>query len=123
VGHIAEWYGTQAWRIRNWNNIGNTIRVGQRLTIFVPSNNVSSFENINSMTFAQKQSLVRDRAAGRTTTVAASSPGSGPESYTVRANDNLWDIARAHNTSVDRIKQLNNLQSNRIVVGQVLRLR
>lgn len=122
VGHIAEWYGTQAWRVRSWNNIGNTIRVGQSLTIYVPSNRVGEFQNINSMTFSQKQALLRDRRAGRTTTVASSAP-TGGDTYTVRPNDNLWDIARAHNTTVNRIKQLNNLQSERIVVGQVLRVR
>jgi membrane-bound lytic murein transglycosylase D len=125
VGHIAEWYGTQAWRVRSWNNIGNSITVGQRLTIFVPANQLSMYENINSMSFAQKQSFVRDRRAGRITptTVASSGNATGPETYTVRPNDNLWDIARANNTTVDRIKQLNNLSSNNIIVGQVLRLR
>ncbi|MCH8494292.1 MAG: LysM peptidoglycan-binding domain-containing protein [Balneolales bacterium] len=122
VGHIAEWFGTQAWRVRSWNNIGNTIRVGQSLTIYVPSNRVGEFQNINSMTFSQKQAMLRDRRAGRTTTVASSAP-TGGDTYTVRPNDNLWDIARAHNTTVNRIKQLNNLQSERIVVGQVLRIR
>ena len=122
VGHIAEWFGTQAWRIRSWNNIGNTIRVGQSLTIYVPSSRVGEFQNINSMTFSQKQAMLRDRRAGRTTSVASSAP-TGGDTYTVRPNDNLWDIARAHNTTVNRIKQLNNLQSERIVVGQVLRIR
>ncbi|MCC5926734.1 MAG: LysM peptidoglycan-binding domain-containing protein [Bacteroidetes bacterium] len=126
IGHIAEWYGTQAWRIRNWNNIGNTIRVGQRLTIFVPANQLAMYQNVNAMTFAEKQAFVRDRRAGRVTPATVATTGSaatGADTYTVRPNDNLWDIARANNTTVDRIKQLNNLTSNRIVVGQVLRLR
>lgn len=126
IGHIAEWYGTQAWRIRNWNNIDNTIRVGQQLTIFVPANQLSMYENVNSMTFAQKQAFVRDRRAGRiqpTAVASGAGTSAGAETYTVRPNDNLWDIARAHNTTVDRLKQLNNLSSNRIVVGQVLRVR
>ena len=77
------------------------------------------------MTFAQK--LIpggMTRAAGRTTTVAASSARQAdrnPIPFVLTTT--CGDIARAHNTSVDRIKQLNNLQSNRIVVGQVLRLR
>jgi membrane-bound lytic murein transglycosylase D len=126
VGHIAEWYGVQAWQIRNWNNIGNTIRVGQRLTVFVPASRLAEFENVNNMTFSQKQAMLRDRRAGRTTTVAsapASTTPAGTDTYTVRPNDNLWDIAMAHNTTVDTIKQLNNLTSDRLTVGQVLRVR
>lgn len=122
VGHIAEWYGTQAWQIRSWNGISNNIRVGQRLVIFVPASRRAEFERVNEMSFSQKQAMVRDRRAGRTTNVASAS-NTGSETYTVQRNDNLWDIARAHGTTVDRLKQLNNLRSERIFVGQVLRVR
>jgi membrane-bound lytic murein transglycosylase D len=125
VGHVAEWYGTQAYRVRSWNNNSDNIRVGQRLVIFVPTSRVSEFENINSMDNAQKLAMMRNRRSGGgsanvATTVPASSSA---ETYTVRANDNLWDIARAHNTTVDRIKQLNNMRNDRIFAGQVLRVK
>jgi membrane-bound lytic murein transglycosylase D len=123
VGHISEWYGTEAWRLRNWNNIGNTIRVGQQLIVFVPASRLAEFESINAMNFSQKQAMLRDRRAGRTTTVAVASAPTGNDSYTVRPNDNLWDIAMAHNTTVANIKQLNNLTNDRLSVGQVLRIR
>jgi membrane-bound lytic murein transglycosylase D len=122
VGHIAEWYGTQAWRVRSWNGTTDNIRVGQRMVIFVPASRQADFANINNMSFNQKQAMVRDRRAGRTTNVASAS-STGPETYTVKRNDNLWDIAQAHGTTVDRIKQLNNLSTERINVGQVLRVR
>ncbi len=44
------------------------------------------------------------------------------ESYTVRAGDSLWEIAQTHGTTVDRIKQENNLRGSRIYAGQRLRL-
>lgn len=125
VGHIAEWYGTQTWRIRSWNNVNDNIRVGQRLLVFVPASRVAEFENISSMTNAQKQAMLRDRRSGTVTSnVASSQPAAtSAQTYTVRANDNLWDIARAHNTTVDRIKQLNNMRNDRIFAGQVLRVK
>lgn len=42
--------------------------------------------------------------------------------YTVKAGDSLEKIARAHHTSVDKIKQLNNMSSDLIVVDQQLYL-
>lgn len=40
--------------------------------------------------------------------------------YQVRAGDSLWAIARAHNTTVDRLRAENEIRSNRIYAGQVL---
>ncbi len=127
MGHIAEWFGTSAANIRSWNNTTNNIRVGQRLVVFVPAARLSEFEQINSMSFAQKQAMLRQRRSGgtstSTTTTTTASANTSAATYTVKPNDNLWDIARAHNTTVDRIKQLNNLRSERIHAGQVLRVR
>ncbi len=42
--------------------------------------------------------------------------------YKVKKGDNLSSIARKHNTSVDRIRQLNGLKSNALMVNQTLKL-
>lgn len=42
--------------------------------------------------------------------------------YTVRPGDTLYAIASRYNTTVDVIKRLNNLTSNVLSVGQVLRI-
>ncbi|HEX5726282.1 MAG TPA: DUF5715 family protein [Longimicrobiaceae bacterium] len=64
-------------------------------------------------------------SGGRT----ASSARSGGESrsrvanvtrYRVRRGDSLWTIARRHNTSVERLKAVNDMRSSRIVAGQTL---
>jgi LysM repeat protein len=42
--------------------------------------------------------------------------------YRVRRGDSLWDIARSHGTTVDRLKEENDLRGSRIYAGQVLRI-
>lgn len=42
--------------------------------------------------------------------------------YTVVSGDTLYSIAKKYNTNVDILKQLNNLSSNMIKIGQVLKL-
>jgi hypothetical protein len=56
--------------------------------------------------------------AGATSAAAAESGGA----YRVRRGDTLWAIARRHGTTVEQIKQANDLSGTRIVAGQVLRL-
>ena len=118
VGHIAEWFGTQAWLVRSWNNIGNLIQPGQRLTIYVPAHQRDQYAQLNNMTRAQRNSF---SVSSSTTRVAASGDGDY-RVYTVRPNDNLTVIARSFNTSVQAIQNLNNLQSTRIYPGQTLRI-
>lgn len=42
--------------------------------------------------------------------------------YLVRRGDSLWDIAKSHGTSVDRLKQENDLKGSRIYAGQLLQV-
>lgn len=43
--------------------------------------------------------------------------------YTVKAGDNLYTIARRYNTSVDNLVELNDLTSSNLTIGQVLKIR
>lgn len=42
--------------------------------------------------------------------------------YVVQKGDSLWSIASKNNTTVDNIKKLNNLSSNTLQIGQLLKL-
>ena len=51
--------------------------------------------------------------------------GTNPDSmisYTVKKGDSLYGIARVYKTTVQDIKKLNNLQSNALSIGQVLKI-
>ena len=42
--------------------------------------------------------------------------------HTVKKGDTLYSIAKQYNTTVDQIKQLNNLTSNTLTIGEILKL-
>lgn len=123
IGHIAEWYDVRAFEIRAWNGIGNTIRVGQNLTVYVPSNNQAHYKKVNSMSYSQKQELERKQRRGENILLAsASSTSNGYRTYTVQRNDTLGEIAQSFGVSVSSLRNLNGISGSTIVVGQVLKI-
>ena len=51
--------------------------------------------------------------------------GNNPDNmflYTVKKGDSLWSISKVYSTSVEEIKRINNLTSNNLYIGQVIRI-
>ncbi len=130
LGFISEWYNVGLSDLRYWNNIyKNTIKIGQRLNIYVDPAKADRYSKVNSMSFSEKQrqtGKVPSVVAG-TSRLSASQESSdeGYDSYTVRQGDNVWDIAKKFDgVSYSDILRLNNLSdASRIQVGQKLRIR
>ena len=124
VGHIAEWYDVRAWNVRNWNGIGNTIRVGQSLTIHVPDSRLAHYSKVDDMSYAEKQEIERKQRQGENIFIASASTGNDGSytTYTVRRNDTLSEIAESFGVGLSELRRLNNISGNRIYVGQTLRI-
>ncbi|MCB0737244.1 MAG: transglycosylase SLT domain-containing protein, partial [Bacteroidetes bacterium] len=124
LGYIADWYDTYTSRIKSWNGMrGNTIKVGQKLAIYVPKSKKDFYASINDLSFSEKQSLdgkPKTVAVSRNTTVSAS----GYIEYTVKSGDSIWAISQRHpGNTVSSILQLNNMSSaSCLQPGNVLKL-
>ncbi|HEX9251209.1 MAG TPA: LysM peptidoglycan-binding domain-containing protein, partial [Ignavibacteriaceae bacterium] len=102
IGSIAEKYGVKISDIQKWNNIsGNKILAGSTLKIYSDAN-VNDIENVTVKTNKNSKS--------------------NQQSYTVKSGDSLYSIASKNNTTVAKLKSLNNLTSNKIKAGQKIRL-
>lgn len=87
---IANKYNTTIDELKRINNLtSNILSIGQVLKL--PSDKVSDIE--------KKENTI---------------------SYTVQKGDSLYSIARKYDTTIDRIKKLNNLTTNLLSIGQVL---
>tara|TARA_B100001059_G_scaffold193472_1_gene197252 strand:- start:35430 stop:36917 length:1488 start_codon:yes stop_codon:yes gene_type:complete len=96
LSQIAQRHQLSVSVIRDVNDInGSLLRVGQ--TLMLPQ-------------------LAGSPAAPATNTLA----GADSLRYRIQPGDNLWTIARAHGTTVNRIKRDNNLSSNGLTVGDTL---
>jgi membrane-bound lytic murein transglycosylase D len=126
VGFIAEWFHVRASDLRYWNNIRrNLIRAGDKLVVYVPEDQKKKYENINSMSFAQKQAVI-GKTADRSDRIAMSEPlDPNYEYYTVKRGDTLWEIAKRYRgISAEEIQRLNNLSGrSKLSIGQKLKIR
>jgi membrane-bound lytic murein transglycosylase D len=114
--------------IRYWNNIRhNTIRSGQKLAIYVPRNKVEKYQDINELSFAEKQARIGKSA----TPQAAPKPVQNQSGnvnyvmYTVKQGDTLWDILKRYpGVTENDILKLNNLtDGNKLKAGQQIKIR
>ncbi len=137
---IARKYNTTVNAIKQLNNLtSNTIYIGQKLQIPVSNNTGNNItytvvrgdslwsiaREYNTTVDAIKQlnNLTSNTIyIGQKLQIPVSNNTGNNLTYTVVKGDSLWSIARKYNTTVDAIKQLNNLTSNVITVGQTLQI-
>jgi membrane-bound lytic murein transglycosylase D len=131
LGFIAEWYRVGLTDLRYWNDIySNTIRVGQKLAVFVDPSKADYFSKINSMSFTEKQALTVNPVTVNqpvAQSLAASAVQTDSEYilYTVQYGDTIWDIVKKFpNVTTSEVLALNNISDpGKIQVGQKLKIR
>jgi LysM repeat protein len=98
---ISKQYNVRIAELKEWNNLStNNVEVGQELTIY-PSKSTEQ----------TKQSIVVNNET------------ESNSYYVVKSSDTLFRIAQQHGMTVDELKELNDLSSNALRVGQRLTVR
>jgi membrane-bound lytic murein transglycosylase D len=104
LGKIARSYHVSVNDIKKWNELhSNTIRVGQKLNIWLTPNAATAALAVKQPTVTQN--IIEN----------------GTKYHIVQPGDTLWDISKSYNDmSIEKLKKLNNLKSNDIKPGQKL---
>ena len=103
LGKIAQMYRVRLSDLHEWNNInGNLIRVGQRLIVYPHPE--AGYSAKNSQPQPPAITVVN-----------------GTRYHIVQPGDSLWSISRAYqDLTVEKLKKLNNLNSDKLQPGQKL---
>ena len=137
---IANKYNTTVEKLKSANNLKtNTLSVGQKLVI--PSISISpevsdtyivqkgdnlwSIANKFNMTVSELKNLNNLTnnllSIGQVLKIKDSS-NNGKTTYTVQKGDSLWVIANKYGITTEELKSYNNLTSNLLSIGQVLKI-
>lgn len=120
IGYIAEWYDCSPAMIREWNYMsGNLIRVGDKLTIYVPDGKADKFRKVEDMSFLEKQNKEYNNSSGGVKYIP-STKESTMLVYTVKSGDNLGFIAEWYDCSAQELRNWNGINGNTINVGDKL---
>lgn len=68
----------------------------------------------------QYLAYIGERPSSRASSQGRTASRSSGTTYRVRRGDSLWAIARRHGTSVERIKDANDINSSRLIAGQLI---
>lgn len=94
----------------------------------VSVNDLIAINNLKSNVLSIGQHLKIPYRSGSIIPIGSSCYGEGYNepsyvTYVVRSGDNLYNIAKKYGVSVDSIKMLNNLTSNSLSIGQILKIK
>ena len=136
---ISRKFGVSVDELKNANNLSsNLLSVGQNLIIPVKEAQDTSDEYVvkkgdTLYSIARKYNTSVDnlKSINNITTDSLaigqiiklpSTSSTASDTYIVKKGDSLYSIAKTYNTSVDKLKEINNLTSNALAIGQVLKL-
>ncbi|GAB4334773.1 MAG: lytic transglycosylase domain-containing protein [Flammeovirgaceae bacterium] len=120
---IAKMYGVRLSLLKEWNGIyNNNLRIGQKLIVFSPT--TMSKKNFSSMANTKTKPLMQQlKNSDVVSKQTNNSKSEGNKFYTVQDGDTLWGISQKfEGLTVQRIKQLNQLHSNKLTPGQKLKV-
>lgn len=126
---IAKKYGVSVTALKRWNGMGkkSTLKVGVRLKIHLPEteskDTPAATAQVADSLKAADTTVTTVKKSETTKPAAKSAPKPANTYYTVRKGDNLSTIATRHKTTVANLKKLNNLKSDKIQVGQRLKVK
>lgn len=117
LGKIAKRYRVSVSSIKRWNGLrSNSLRIGQRLTIYPRSHVAGTSSKSNKST--AKTSKVSSTSKSKKSTQKGKYT-----TYIVKQGDSLWLIAQKFpKVSVDEIKKWNNIWSTNLQPGTKLKI-
>lgn len=124
LSKIAAHHGVSAREIAELNNITNPgkIRVGQKLVLPAYAKEGATAASKKSTGGKKSSKTTAKKSSGGTSAAGKTTAAAGEGEYVVKSGDSLSKIATHLHTSVKALKAANSLQSDKLKIGQKLKV-
>ncbi len=133
LGLIATWYRVSVAELMAWNGLGGTnLKIGQVLKVYVKKEVETTYKNVNTLSFDEKQRLAGVETKPKTqttqttqTTKKTETTDNTYEYYTVKAGDTPYGISKKYpGVTADDIMKLNGITNpSGLSIGQKLKIK
>jgi membrane-bound lytic murein transglycosylase D len=122
---IARKYGVTVADLKSWNYVGKKgLRPGKKLIVYVKEQQTAKPKEIEIKADPKAdQNLAANKENDSKLVAVSTSSKSEYFLHKVKKGESLFSISKKHSVAVDDIKALNNLQSNDLNFGQVLKIK
>ena len=127
LGAIADKYEVSISDLKKWNKLkGNNIGLGDNLKIVKTEKVTTTIKKeIKQPLFDKNEAVAsvetrKEKTEKISKEVKADTTNKIVKNYSVAKGDNLFIIAKKHNTTIDNLKQWNNLEDNNVKIGTEL---
>lgn len=112
---IADLFNSRVSDVRNWNNIPytETIKVGQKLTVYVPEEKAGFYASLDNLSSSER--TITKTAVNKTNNKSW-------VTHKVRKKETLYSIAAKYDVDVKKLKEWNKLSGTKVPVNRVLKI-
>ena len=106
IGQISAWFRVRSSDLKYWNSIQkNLIKVGQKLTVYVPEGQGEHYSKINKKSFAEKQKYLNEKPKTSSNQNVASAAKKQPAETNPSAEKTVAANPEKENSSVEKANE------------------
>jgi membrane-bound lytic murein transglycosylase D len=122
---IARKYGVTVADLKNWNYVGKKgLKPGKKLIVYVREQQPTKIKELEVKADSKNDQNIAANKEGDSKLVAVNTSSKSEYFiHKVKKGESLFSIAKKYGVTVDEVKSLNNLKTNDLNSGQVLKLK
>jgi membrane-bound lytic murein transglycosylase D len=122
---IARKYGVTVADLKNWNYVGKKgLKPGKKLIVYVKEQQPAKVKELEIKADPKNDQNLAANKENETKLVAVSTSSKSEYFlHKVKKGESLFSIAKKYGVEVDDVKSLNNLNSNNLNFGQILKVK
>ena len=122
--NIAQKFGIDVSQLRHVNSLSSAKQLRNAQPVLVPANYSLNEQasSINAIEMENNNTIAAEEDKDKTIIVKSQQKQASPVTYKVKRGDTLQSLARKYETSTKELMQFNQLKTNKVFAGQLIKI-